>query len=73
MTSAVPRFGVMRGREFTMKDAYSFDRDEAGAQKSYDAMYAAYQRIFSRLGLTFRAVAKPIPVPSAAPARTSSR
>jgi prolyl-tRNA synthetase len=52
-----PRFGVMRGREFTMKDAYSFDRDEAGAQKSYDAMYSAYQRIFSRLGLTFRAVA----------------
>jgi prolyl-tRNA synthetase len=52
-----PRFGVMRGREFTMKDAYSFDRDEAGAQKSYDAMYAAYQRIFSRIGLNFRAVA----------------
>ncbi len=52
-----PRFGVMRGREFTMKDAYSFDRDEAGAQKSYDAMYGAYQKIFSRLGLTFRAVA----------------
>ncbi len=52
-----PRFGVMRGREFTMKDAYSFDRDEAAAQKSYDAMYGAYQRIFSRLGLTFRAVA----------------
>ncbi len=52
-----PRFGVMRGREFTMKDAYSFDRDVAGAQKSYDTMYAAYQAIFSRLGLTFRAVA----------------
>ena len=52
-----PRFGVMRGREFTMKDAYSFDRDEAAAQKSYDAMFSAYQRIFSRLGLTFRAVA----------------
>ncbi len=52
-----PRFGLMRGREFTMKDAYSFDRDEAGAQASYDAMYAAYQRIFSRLGLAFRAVA----------------
>jgi len=51
-----PRFGVMRGREFTMKDAYSFDRDEAGAAKSYDAMYAAYQRIFTRMGLTFRAV-----------------
>ncbi|MBL8520143.1 MAG: proline--tRNA ligase [Betaproteobacteria bacterium] len=52
-----PRFGVMRGREFTMKDAYSFDKDEAGAQVSYDKMYAAYQKIFTRLGLTFRAVA----------------
>ena len=51
-----PRFGVMRGREFTMKDAYSFDRDEAGAGKSYDAMYDAYNRIFTRMGLTFRAV-----------------
>ena len=51
-----PRFGVMRGREFTMKDAYSFDRDESGAAKSYDAMFAAYQRIFTRMGLTFRAV-----------------
>ncbi|RZT91473.1 prolyl-tRNA synthetase [Advenella incenata] len=52
-----PRFGLMRGREFTMKDAYSFDRDEASAQASYDAMYDAYVKIFSRLGLTFRAVA----------------
>ena len=52
-----PRFGLMRGREFTMKDAYSFDRDEAGAQASYDAMYTAYTNIFQRLGLTFRAVA----------------
>ncbi|MDS1142618.1 proline--tRNA ligase [Pusillimonas sp. SM2304] len=52
-----PRFGLMRGREFTMKDAYSFDRDEASAQASYDAMYDAYMRIFQRLGLTFRAVA----------------
>jgi len=52
-----PRFGVMRGREFTMKDAYSFDRDEAGAARSYDAMFAAYHRIFTRLGLAFRAVA----------------
>ncbi|MDO5530814.1 proline--tRNA ligase [Sutterella sp.] len=51
-----PRFGVMRGREFTMKDAYSFDRDEEAAGKSYDKMYAAYQRIFSRIGLVFRAV-----------------
>ncbi|NLY63705.1 MAG: proline--tRNA ligase [Alcaligenaceae bacterium] len=52
-----PRFGLMRGREFTMKDAYSFDRDEAGALASYDIMYDAYMRIFKRLGLTFRAVA----------------
>lgn len=52
-----PRFGIMRGREFTMKDAYSFDRDVEGAQRSYDAMYAAYVRIFERLGLQFRAVA----------------
>lgn len=51
-----PRFGVMRGREFTMKDAYSFDRDEAGAERSYRAMYDAYVRIFERLGLAFRAV-----------------
>lgn len=51
-----PRFGVMRGREFTMKDAYSFDRDVAGAQKSYDTMYATYTRIFERMGLQFRAV-----------------
>jgi prolyl-tRNA synthetase len=52
-----PRFGVMRGREFTMKDAYSFDRDVEGAGRSYDAMYAAYCRIFDRMGLTYRAVA----------------
>jgi prolyl-tRNA synthetase len=52
-----PRFGVMRGREFTMKDAYSFDRDDAGAMKSYQAMYDAYGRTFTRMGLTFRAVA----------------
>ncbi len=51
-----PRFGVMRGREFTMKDAYSFDRDEAAAGISYDNMYSAYEKIFTRLGLTFRAV-----------------
>lgn len=51
-----PRFGVMRGREFTMKDAYSFDRDEAGASRSYDIMFDAYQKIFHRLGLMFRAV-----------------
>ncbi|MFN6994713.1 MAG: proline--tRNA ligase [Aquincola tertiaricarbonis] len=52
-----PRFGVMRGREFTMKDAYSFDRDVAAAGKSYDAMYAAYCAVFDRLGLQYRAVA----------------
>jgi prolyl-tRNA synthetase len=52
-----PRFGVMRGREFTMKDAYSFDRDVESAGRSYEQMYAAYVRIFERLGLTFRAVA----------------
>ncbi len=51
-----PRFGVMRGREFTMKDAYSFDRDVAGAQKSYQVMFDAYMKIFERMGLTFRAV-----------------
>ncbi len=51
-----PRFGVMRAREFIMKDAYSFDRNVEGAQKSYDTMYKAYGRIFTRLGLTFRAV-----------------
>ena len=52
-----PRFGLMRGREFIMKDAYSFDRDEAAAQASYDKMFDAYTRIFQRLGLEFRAVA----------------
>ena len=51
-----PRFGVMRAREFIMKDAYSFDRDSEAAGKSYEIMYGAYQKIFSRLGLTFRAV-----------------
>ncbi|MCC6159428.1 MAG: proline--tRNA ligase [Deltaproteobacteria bacterium] len=52
-----PRFGLMRGREFVMKDAYSFDADEPGADKSYDAMRKAYHRIFERCGLRFRAVA----------------
>ncbi len=51
-----PRFGLMRGREFTMKDAYSFDRDVAGMQQSYKVMYEAYVRIFNRFGLQFRAV-----------------
>lgn len=52
-----PRFGLMRGREFVMKDAYSFDADEAGAERSYDEMRKAYHRIFERCGLRFRAVA----------------
>lgn len=52
-----PRFGVMRGREFLMKDGYSFDRDVDAAGRSYDAMYAAYGRIFDRIGLEYRAVA----------------
>ncbi|HPA89761.1 MAG TPA: proline--tRNA ligase, partial [Quisquiliibacterium sp.] len=52
-----PRFGVMRGREFTMKDAYSFDRDRESALRSYQAMFDAYVRIFDRMGLTYRAVA----------------
>lgn len=51
-----PRFGLMRGREFIMKDAYSFDADEASARVSYQKMYDAYCRIFTRCGLTFRAV-----------------
>lgn len=52
-----PRFGVMRGREFIMKDAYSFDRDTAGMAVSYQVMFDAYTRIFNRFGLKFRAVA----------------
>ncbi|QBE64436.1 proline--tRNA ligase [Pseudoduganella lutea] len=52
-----PRFGLMRGREFTMKDAYSFDRDLEGMQKSYQVMFDAYTKIFTRFGLKFRAVA----------------
>ncbi|MBD2099420.1 proline--tRNA ligase [Leptolyngbya sp. FACHB-261] len=51
-----PRFGLMRGREFIMKDAYSFDADEAGLRKSYQAMYTAYCNIFQRCGLKYRAV-----------------
>ena len=51
-----PRFGVMRAREFIMKDAYSFDADEAGMLRSYRGMYDAYVRIFSRMNLKFRAV-----------------
>ncbi len=52
-----PRFGVMRSREFTMKDAYSFDRDVTAAKASYQIMAAAYRKIFDRFGLTYRAVA----------------
>ncbi len=51
-----PRFGIMRAREFLMKDAYSFHLDDASLQETYDAMLAAYRRIFSRLGLEFRPV-----------------
>lgn len=53
---ARPRFGVIRGREFIMKDAYSFDRDAAGLDESYKKMYDAYCRIFTRLGLDFTVV-----------------
>jgi len=52
-----PRFGLMRGREFTMKDAYSFDRDVDSAKASYQVMAQAYRKIFDRFGLTYRAVA----------------
>ena len=51
-----PRFGLMRGREFVMKDLYSFDMDEAGLDQAYQEMYDAYSRVFSRCGLTFRPV-----------------
>ena len=51
-----PRFGVMRSREFIMKDAYSFHTTQESLQETYDAMYAAYSKIFSRMGLDFRAV-----------------
>jgi prolyl-tRNA synthetase len=51
-----PRFGIMRGREFLMKDAYSFDAEEEGAEKSYQIMYETYNNIFRRCGLRFRAV-----------------
>ena len=51
-----PRFGLMRGREFSMKDAYSFDIDQAGALKTYQVMYDAYRAIFDRLGLNYRIV-----------------
>lgn len=53
---ARPRFGLIRSREFIMKDAYSFDKDDEGLDESYRAMYEAYERIFDRCGLTYRAV-----------------
>ena len=53
---ARPRFGLMRSREFIMKDSYSFDKDEAGLDASYQEMYDAYEKIFDRCGLTYRAV-----------------
>ena len=52
-----PRFGLMRGREFIMKDAYSFDKDQTGAKASYQIMAQAYRKIFDRFGLRYRAVA----------------
>src|SRR4249920_1901288 len=51
-----PHFGLLRAREFLMKDAYSFDKDLAGCQESYDAMYRAYEQVFTRCGFTFRSV-----------------
>src|SRR5690606_3515395 len=51
-----PRFGVMRGREFLMKDAYSFHMDQASLEETYEAMHRAYCRIFDRIGLVYRAV-----------------
>jgi len=58
-----PRFGLMRGREFIMKDAYSFDKDEAGMKESYNKMDITYRRIFDRCGLTYKAVeADPGPI-----------
>ncbi len=56
MTRDVPRFGIIRSREFIMKDAYSFDLTEEGLDKSYQKMYDAYCRIFNRLGLDFTIV-----------------
>ena len=65
-----PRFGLMRGREFIMKDGYSFDRDDAGASATYERMHAAYRRIFARCGLRCRPVGR-TPAPSAAPSPTN--
>ena len=68
-----PRFGVMRGREFTMKDAYSFDRDPESALVSYRKMFDAYHRIFDRLGLQYRAVAADRPVMNSRSSPTRAR
>src|SRR5881392_2971006 len=66
-----PRFGILRGREFVMKDGYSFHADLADLEREYRNMHDTYTRIFSRLGLNFRAVAAD-PGAMAAPARTNS-
>ena len=68
-----PRFGIMRGREFTMKDAYSFDRNPEAALASYQKMFDTYIRIFDRLGLDYRAVAADTGFDLAARPATSSR
>ena len=68
-----PRFGVMRGREFTMKDGYSFHLDHADLEREYRNMYDTYTRIFTRLGLAFSRGGGGQREPSAAPARTNSR
>ena len=70
---ARPRAGVLRGREFLMKDSYSFDVDDEGLQTAYDDHRVAYQRIFERLGLDYRIVARSAARWAAAPARSSSR
>ena len=67
-----PRFGLMRGREFLMKDAYSFDLDQAGARHAYNKMFVAYLRTFARLGLQVDPDAWPRPGRSAATSATSS-
>ena len=66
-----PRFGLIRSREFIMKDAYSFHKGEAGAEACYQDMYDAYNRIFKRCGLNFKVVRR-IPVPSVAASPMSS-
>ncbi len=67
-----PRFGVMRGREFLMKDAYSFDIDQAGAKRAYNKMFVAYLRTFARMGSAAPFRWRPIPARSAATSATNS-